>query len=47
MTKVLELSTDADGIARSLGLQANPKMELEAITAILSSKLSEQTLFTL
>lgn len=41
------LSTDANGIARSLGLQANPKMELEAIMAILRSKLSEQTLFTL
>jgi Restriction endonuclease NotI len=38
-------STDADGIARSLGLQTNPKLELEEILRKLRAKLSENTRF--
>ena len=40
-------STDADGIATSLGLQTSHKMELEHLLRILAAKLSEHTLFTL
>jgi Restriction endonuclease NotI len=40
-------STDADGIAESLGLQTSHKMELETITRLLAAKMSEKTLFTL
>ncbi len=40
-------STTAAGIARCLGLQASPKVELEVIIAGLQSKISSQTLFTL
>ncbi len=36
-------STDTDGIARSLGLQTNPKLELEEIVRRLQAKLSENT----
>ncbi len=38
-------STDADGIAESLGLQTSHKMELETITRLLAAKMSEKTLF--
>ncbi len=41
------LSTDANGIATSLGLQADHKVELEHLMRILSTKISEKTLFTL
>jgi len=40
-------STDADGIAESLGLQTSHKMELETITKLLAAKMSEKTLFML
>jgi hypothetical protein len=40
-------STDADGIAESLGLQTSHKMELETITMLLAAKMSEKTLFML
>ena len=40
-------STDANGVAESLGLQTNSKMELEAVMKVLKAKLSEHTLFTL
>jgi hypothetical protein len=38
-------STDANGIAEGLGLQASHKMELEKIVGILASKMSERTRF--
>lgn len=41
------LSTDADGIAQSLGLHMSHKMELEQITRVLASKISDKTLLTL
>ncbi len=41
------LSTDADGIAECLGLQADPKIELEEIISLLESKMTEDTLLTL
>lgn len=40
-------STDANGVAESLGLQTDSKMELAAVMKVLKSKLSERTLFTL
>ena len=40
-------STDADGIAESLGLQTSHKMELEIINRLLATKMSEKTLFQL
>ncbi len=40
------LSTDVDGIARCLGLQAEANVELEQIIKTLESKLSASTLFT-
>jgi hypothetical protein len=40
-------STNADGIAQSLGLQADPNMALEQILAFLENKISENTLFML
>lgn len=40
------LSTDTEGIAFSLGLQAEAKIELETITKQLESKISQNTLFT-
>lgn len=40
-------STDANGIAAGLGLQASHKMELEKIINILASKMSERTRFYL
>ncbi|MFA7236548.1 MAG: hypothetical protein WC058_06770 [Phycisphaeraceae bacterium] len=39
------LSTDAAGVGRSLGLQANARIELEAIHAQLEAKISSNTLF--
>jgi hypothetical protein len=38
-------STDANGIAECLGLQTSHKMELEAITKLLATKISEKTRF--
>lgn len=38
------LSTNAAGVAKSLGLQANAKIELETIVALLEDKLSDSTL---
>jgi hypothetical protein len=40
-------STDANGIARCLGLKAEAKMDLEAILKMLENKISEKTLLTL
>ncbi|HLX40075.1 MAG TPA: NotI family restriction endonuclease [Ktedonobacteraceae bacterium] len=40
-------STDANGVAESLGLQTDSKMELAAVMKVLKAKLSERTLFTL
>ncbi len=40
-------STDAKGIATSLGLQASPKVELEEIISVLQAKISDKTLITL
>lgn len=39
-------STDAEGIAVSLGLQADPNIALEKITANLEARISQDTLFT-
>jgi hypothetical protein len=41
------MSTDTNGIARSLGLQVSPKVELEEILALLESKIAEDTLLVL
>lgn len=40
------LSTDANGIASALGLQNNPKVELEVIIAALQDKISDRSLLT-
>jgi hypothetical protein len=40
-------STDAPGMAACLGLQVNPRVELEAILADLEKRVSDKTLFTL
>jgi hypothetical protein len=40
------LSTDANGIARCLGLQAEARIELEEIIQTLQAKISPETLFT-
>lgn len=40
------LSTDANGIATSLGMQADPKLDLEEITKMLESKINDETIFT-
>jgi hypothetical protein len=40
------LSTDAEGIARCLGLQAEARIELEVVIKALQTKISAQTLFT-
>ena len=40
-------STDADGIARCLGLKAEANVELEVILKMLESKISEKTLLKL
>lgn len=39
------LSTDSDGIAKCIGLQAEAKVELEIIFEVIQAKLSERTLF--
>ena len=39
------LSTNADGIAACLGLQAEPKIELQEIVQVLQSKIGSSTLF--
>lgn len=40
---VKRLSTDADGIGTCLGLKSEAKVELEALIAMLQSKISEKT----
>lgn len=40
------LSTDTDGIGLCLGMQAEARIELEQITALLEAKMSSKTLFT-
>jgi len=40
------ISTDANGIALCLGLQAEAKIELEAIIKYIQARISEKTLFT-
>jgi hypothetical protein len=42
-----QLSTDAAGIARCLGLQSEPRVELEAIIKQLESKISDRTLMAI
>ena len=39
------LSTNTEGVAKSLGLQANPKVALEKIINILEQKITDKTLF--
>lgn len=39
-------STNADGVAQSLGLQADPNVALEHIVRLLQVKISPETLFT-
>lgn len=46
LTLQSRLSTDADGIARCLGLQAEARVELEEIVKALQAKISPATLFT-
>jgi len=41
------VSTDAEGVARCLGLQAEPQVELEIIIAELEKKISSNTVLTL
>lgn len=43
----LRISTDAEGVAKCLGQQANPRIELETIVSELESRISEKTLFTI
>jgi len=40
-------STDTNGIAECLGLQADPRVELEEIITFLESKITKDTLLTL
>lgn len=40
-------STDTEGVARLLGLQADAKVELETIIEQLEAKISSDTLFTI
>ncbi len=42
---VSRLSTDADGIATCLDLQAEARVELAAVIALLQAKISPATLF--
>lgn len=42
----LRLSTDAEGIATCLGLQAEARVEIEQIIQVLQAKISPATLFT-
>lgn len=41
------ISTDAAGVAKCLGQQANPRVELDAIVADIEARLSEQTLYAI
>ena len=41
------LSTDANGIGTCLGLKSEAKVELEALIALLQSKISEHSSLTL
>ncbi len=41
------LSTDANGIARSLGLQADARMELDYITRLIAQRTSNQTILNI
>ena len=41
------VSTDAEGIAKCLGLQAEAKIEIEVIIAELEKKISTNTVLTL
>ena len=43
----VRLSTNANGIARSLGLQASHIMEIDEITKVILGKVSTETLLTL
>ena len=43
---VERISSDAQGIAACLGLQANPKVELDVIVSQLEKKLSDNTRFS-
>jgi len=45
LSMAARLSTDADGIAACLGLQAEARVELEQIIATLQAKISPATLF--
>jgi hypothetical protein len=45
MDLVSRLSTDAAGVSQSLGLQADAKVELATIIALLEDKISDATLF--
>ncbi|WP_408962523.1 NotI family restriction endonuclease [Oceanibaculum nanhaiense] len=47
LSMAARLSTDADGIATCLGLQAEARVELEQIIATLQAKISPATLFRL
>lgn len=38
-------STDADGVAKAIGLQVDQKVEVEQLISILESKISESTRF--
>ncbi len=38
-------STDSQGIAKSLGMQTSPKVDLEEITRMLEAKMTSETLF--
>jgi hypothetical protein len=41
------LSTDTAGIATRLGLQGEPKMELEVILRLIEQKITAQTIFSI
>ena len=47
LTLQTRFSTNAEGVAKSLGLQANPNLTLAHLIGLLQAKLSPQTLFTL
>ena len=42
-----QVSTDANGIARSMGLQATARVDLEPMLEMLESKISEETRLSL
>lgn len=43
---ISRLSTDSDGIAESLGLKANPRVELDEIVRSLEARISDKTLLS-